>query len=288
MTPSKYPGISILYEVGTRKELAQSYGVSERTLYRWLNKAKAESGERQEYPGAARIAQFKGTRKELAKKYNISERTAYRWINKAKEQGANIPSRINKSRYPGPELFYQYGTNKELADEYGVSESTIRRWKARARSELESIDPMATANAADLLGEMPEEITDLPEMPEEIFTDDQPGQEETSQEETSQEEKEDPTTALLFDLLKSTDQLVEDSLFYGLERKTQLSFLNAYVQYQDDQNHKLFYDPEIHDFNYTPEFVSTINIWGDEFETWIRRELDLEDFSSDWIDNINL
>ena len=39
---AKYPGMQILYEVGTRKELAASYGVSERTVYRWLNRAAAE------------------------------------------------------------------------------------------------------------------------------------------------------------------------------------------------------------------------------------------------------
>ena len=116
MARSKYPGIQILYEVGTRAELAESYGVSERTMYRWLNKAKAETRERQQYPGAKRVANFKGTRKELAAKYNISERTAYRWLNKARSEGADVPSRQARSKYPGAVILEETGTNKSIGD----------------------------------------------------------------------------------------------------------------------------------------------------------------------------
>ena len=160
MARSKYPGIQILYEVGTRQELAQSYGVSERTMYRWLNKAKAQTKERQEYPGAGPIARFKGTRKELAEKYNISERTAYRWLKKARESGADIPSRQAKSKYPGTAILDERGTNKNIGDRYGVSEATIRRWKNRARSDAEAAG-------------MPTEILTPDQLPQEIFTPDQ-------------------------------------------------------------------------------------------------------------------
>ena len=89
---TKYPGIQILHELGTRTELAQIYKVSERTIYRWLAKAAKESGITPElktkYPGAKKIEKFKGTRKQLAAKYGVSERTVYRWINKARAEGA--------------------------------------------------------------------------------------------------------------------------------------------------------------------------------------------------------
>ena len=58
MAKSKYPGIKLLNEIGTKKDIAAAYGVSERTIYRWQNKAKAESCERQQYPGAKAISKF--------------------------------------------------------------------------------------------------------------------------------------------------------------------------------------------------------------------------------------
>ena len=96
---------------------------------------------------AKKIEAFKGTRKQLAAKYGVSERTAYRWINKARAQGANIPSKANKSRYPGEQILYEVGTNKELAQSYGVSPRTVSRWKKKARDkqEIDQINILAAS-----------------------------------------------------------------------------------------------------------------------------------------------
>ena len=48
---TKYPGFMILNEIGTRAELARAYGVSERTIYRWLNRAAKEKGKKKEVQG---------------------------------------------------------------------------------------------------------------------------------------------------------------------------------------------------------------------------------------------
>jgi transposase-like protein len=74
---AKYPGSFIINEVGTRKDLANIYGVSERTIYRWLNKAAEESGlspkiSKKRHPRPETLINFKGTRKALAKKYNVT------------------------------------------------------------------------------------------------------------------------------------------------------------------------------------------------------------------------
>ena len=112
----KYPGAFILNEYGTNKELSKIYGVSERTIYRWKSKAKAETGARSKKPTrprASTLQKFKGTRKELAKKYGVSERTAYRWLEQAKQKGYEIESRQKKAKYPGMEILEIEGTNKE-------------------------------------------------------------------------------------------------------------------------------------------------------------------------------
>ena len=137
---AKYPGSFIINEVGTRKELASIYGVSERTIYRWLNKAAKESGlspkiTKKTHPRDTTLANFKGTRKQLAKKYGVSERTAYRWLEKAKARGTDIPSRRSESKYPGQTILTLSGTNKDIAEIYGVSPSTVSKWKSKARRE---------------------------------------------------------------------------------------------------------------------------------------------------------
>lgn len=279
MAKSKYPGFQILYEIGTRAELAESYGVSERTMYRWLNKAKAETApKRQSYPGAEAIANFKGTRKELAQTFGISERTAYRWLNKAKAQGANIPSRQRVSQYPGMDILSEQGSNVAIGKRYGVSEATVRRWKKIAAAG------------------MPEEVFTPDQLPEEVFTPDQlteeitfeePEQEEQPEqeegpnldneyEEFSDEDKEQ--IKILRDLLLDSDQFAEDSAFLGLDLETQQKYLMAYIAYQNDMDPGRFYNKEIHDFDYSPEFVSTINMWGDEFESWLSMMRDLEEY----------
>ena len=278
MARSKYPGIQILYEVGTRQELAQSYGVSERTMYRWLNKAKAQTKERQEYPGAGPIARFKGTRKELAEKYNISERTAYRWLKKARESGADIPSRRAKSKYPGTAILDERGTNKSIGDRYGVSESTIRRWKNRARSDAEAagipedlisedigdiLEGPATEpesvlgdDLEDLLGEKPEEYTDY-----DTFT----------------------NVSDLVDDIINMDKLSPDSEFLNLDPMVQREYMYAYIKYQSQHNKDLYYWVEKVGMSDIPsEDIASLNIWGDSFETFVQEQIALDEYSERW------
>lgn len=147
---AKYPGSFIINEVGTRKELADIYGVSERTIYRWLDRAGKESGlspkPKQRRPRLSTLENFKGTRKELARKYGVSERTAYRWLEKAKKQGASITPRAKKTKYPGAQVIQnilqnEAVTNKEIANRFDVPVNTVRSWIRRAKMELPSLVP---------------------------------------------------------------------------------------------------------------------------------------------------
>ena len=147
---AKYPGSFIINEVGTRKELADIYGVSERTIYRWLDRAGKESGlspkPKQRRPRMSTLENFKGTRKELARKYGVSERTAYRWLEKAKKQGATITPRAKQSKYPGAQVIQnilqnEAVTNKQIAERYDVPVNTVRSWIRRAKMELPSLVP---------------------------------------------------------------------------------------------------------------------------------------------------
>lgn len=282
MARSKYPGIQILYEVGTRQELAQSYGVSERTMYRWLNKAKSQTKERQEYPGAGPIARFKGTRKELAAKYNISERTAYRWLNKARESGADIPSRQAKSKYPGTAILDERGTNKSIGDRYGVSEATIRRWKNRALSESEAAG-------------MPTEILTLDQLPQEIFTPDQLPEEIITEPESvldddldmfGEESQDYESFTSVNDLVEDVinlDKLSPDSAFLGLDKETQREYMYAYIEYQSQHNKDLYYWVEHVGMTDIPsEDIASLNIWGDSFETFIQEQIALDEYSDSW------
>lgn len=274
---AKYPGMQILYEVGTRKELALSYGVSERTVYRWLNRAAAESGLTPKltakFPGAKKIEAFKGTRKQLAAKYGVSERTAYRWINKAKAQGANIPSKANKSRYPGEQILYEVGTNKELAQSYGVSPRTVSRWKKKARDKQE-IDQINRGLPEEILTEP--EVEELGEFPEEIIT--EPEIEEPKVE-FEGKEFDDKSQQTLYDITErllnpDNDLLVDDSIFKGLSTEEQMDYIDMYLQYQYELDEHQFYNPETHKMDFSPEYVSNINIWGEEFEDWAQKQHD--------------
>lgn len=286
MTRSKYPGIQILYEVGTRQELAQSYGVSERTMYRWLNKAKSQTKERQQYPGAGPIARFKGTRKELAAKYNISEHTVYRWLKKARESGADIPSRQAKSRYPGTAILDERGTNKSIGDRFGVSEATVRRWKNRARSEAEAAG-------------MPTEILTPDQLPQEIFTPDQLPEEIITEPESvfgddlddllgeEPEEYKDYDTFTnvgdLVDDIINMDKLSPDSAFLGLDPMVQREYMFAYIEYQSQHNKDLYYWVEKIGVTDIPsEDIASLNIWGDSFETFIQEQIALDEYSDSW------
>lgn len=279
---ANYPGMQILYEVGTRKELAASYGVSERTIYRWLNRAAAESGLTPKltakFPGAKKIEAFKGTRKQLAAKYGVSERTAYRWINKAKAQGASIPSRANKSKYPGEQILYEVGTNKELAQSYGVSPRTVSRWKKKARDKQE-IDQINRGLPEEIITEP--EVEELGEFPEEIIT--EPEIEEPEIEEPGAEfegrEFEDESQQALYDiterLLNPDNELLSDnSIFKTLSVEEQMDYIDMYLQYQYELDEHQFYNPETHKMDFSPDFVSNINIWGDEFEDWAQKQHD--------------
>lgn len=296
MARSKYPGFGVLYELGTKADIAKSYGVSERTVYRWLNKAKAETApKRQSYPGAQTIQQFRGTRKELAQKFGISERTAYRWLNKAKAEGANIPSRQRPSRFPGVGILDEEGSNVAIGRKYGVSEATVRRWKKQAAAGLpeEIYTPEQLPQEIYTPEQLPEEVL-TPEMPEEIITPEEPLPElpeeiitEEPGDETESDKMDSESIEQLHQLLYDYDVFVENSLFHTLDKSKQYEYLIAYINYQGELNPYRFYNKEIHDFDYSPEFVSTINMWGDEFETYLQRMEDLESFrNSDWMDDL--
>lgn len=278
MAKSKYPGIQILYEVGTRQELAQSYGVSERTMYRWLNKAKSQTKERQEYPGAGPIARFKGTRKELATKYNISERTAYRWLKKARESGADIPSRQAKSKYPGTAILDERGTNKSIGDRYGVSEATIRRWKNRAQSEAEVI-----GIPEDLISEDIGDILEGPTAePESVLGEDL---EDLLGEEPEEYQDYNTFTNVgdLVDDVINMDVLSPDSEFLNLDPTVQREYMYAYIKYQSQHNKDLYYWVEKVGMSDIPsEDIASLNIWGDSFETFIQEQIALDEYSERW------
>lgn len=278
MARSKYPGIQILYEVGTRQELAQSYGVSERTMYRWLNKAKSQTKERQEYPGAGPIARFKGTRKELAAKYNISERTAYRWLKKARESGADIPSRQAKSKYPGLAILDERGTNKSIGDRYGVSEATIRRWKNRAQSEAEAV-----GIPEDLISEDIGDILEGPATePESVLGDDL----EDLLSEEPEEYKDYDTFTNVGDLVEDVinmDVLSPDSEFLNLDPTVQREYMYTYIKYQSQHNKDLYYWVEKVGMSDIPsEDIASLNIWGDSFETFVQEQIALDEYSERW------
>ena len=276
MARSKYPGIQILYEVGTRQELAQSYGVSERTMYRWLNKAKSQTKERQEYPGAGPIARFKGTRKELAEKYNISERTAYRWLKKARESGADIPSRQAKSKYPGTAILDERGTNKSIGNRYGVSEATIRRWKNRALTEEVAIGIPPVP-----IGEIPQEEFG-PEEPESVLGEDL---EDLLGEEPEEYKDYDTFTNVgdLVDDVINMDALSPNSVFLDLDPTVQREYMYAYIKYQSQHNKDFYYWVEKVGMSDIPsEDIASLNIWGDSFETFVQEQIALDEYSERW------
>lgn len=300
---AKYPGSFIINEVGTRKELAGIYGVSERTIYRWLNKAARESGlsphPKKAAPTPAELAAFKGTRAQLAANYGVSPRTAYRWLAKARQDGTVQDNRRQRSKYPGSEILNISGTNKEIAEIYDVSPRTVSRWKRKARLENVSesqpvgvqpptVEPqqpapqqpqtieeyLRDAYEPENVIEPPEEYIEpvyeepieAPEEPEELF-----------------EVEEIPDVLLHYDFDATTldtlqfiaDFIVEnekinsDSLFTQLSDDEKLIYLTEYIQWQWENNPR--------QFSQSPESlevaihagVHRMDIWGDEFETWL-------------------
>lgn len=269
---SKYPGFQILYEVAdTRADLAQSYRVSERTIYRWLARAAKESGEKTKpnYPGAKRLTSFKGTRAQMAKKFGVSERTIYRWLNKAREQGNQIPSRVQQSKNPGISILDEHGTNRNIAEKYGVSTRTVQRWKQEAREKVKKQEP------AEPLSEYPEEIITeepIPEMPEEVVFEDEEPELGEMPEEIFTEDQMDPIEGLINIVLEHEELLADTSIFRTLTPSEQQAYMEFYIQYQYDMDEHQFYNEETHKMDFSPDFVSTLNIWGEEFEDWVTKQ----------------
>ena len=292
---AKYPGSQILFEVGTRSDLANIYGVSERTIYRWLNKAAAESGlsprVNTKMPKASTLAKFKGTRKQLAQKYGVSERTVYRWLNKARGD-VIIPDRKARSKYPGAEILNERGTNQELADSYGVSKRTISRWKARARIEVKGFSQPtnnpAPLNTEELIDQQtagayaPENMEAPPDIFEEPVFEQPIGMEEDLIPEEFEDYADFDISDEMFGNLKGIYQQIEDnnlvpegSIFNTLTYKEKMLYINNYLMYQYDQDPSQFYDPVTHKFRFDTEWVTNyIDIWGDEFDEWANNQFE--------------
>ena len=268
-----YPGSQILFEYGTRKELAKIYGVSERTIYRWMNRAKSETGSKPvkaRRPRMSTLANFQGTRKELANKYKVSERTVYRWLAAAKDKGVDIQSRSKTSKYPGPEILASTKTNKKLAEEYDVSTRTIARWKNQARQELtpEEFTPIDQTPTSDTI-ETPE--TPI-ETPEEIF--EVPDTIDEEYEGLDMDPRQIDDLIAISDMLYEQDLLSADSMFNQLTGAEKVTYISKYIEYQMDYNPQLFYDKESGEFRTDPDWLQGLNIWGDEFEEWVHEQFE--------------
>lgn len=238
-------------------------------------------------PRASTLAKFKGTRKQLAKKYGVSERTIYRWLNKAKEKGTEIESRQQRSRYPGPAILDEQGTNKELADKYGVSTRTISRWRSRALMESGPWEvPEYNPEEKDAkqwglpddepLWEVPEpeeeQPWEVPEPEEPPEFDDYTGQKDFSQDTL------DDLKALT-NLVLDNDLLVgSGSLWFTLNYNEKIEILNEYVEKRVTEDPELFYNEETGEIDLTPEFVSTVNIWGSQFEKFLIEKLESNNY----------
>jgi transposase len=275
---AKYPGAFILNEYGTNKELASIYNVSERTIYRWKAKATAETGARAKKPTrprASTLQNFKGTRKQLAKKYGVSERTAYRWLAQAKANGVDIKSRKTANKYPGEQILLEYGTNKELADVYGVSERTIARWKRKARIETQNEPAPITEEIAPVQPQDDDFFNEL-------FGTDEPAPEEPEEMPDISDRSESFKSQLddISTMLSEYDLLADGSIFSDLNPELKRIYLNAYIQYQWDINPYMFNqsppdDPNGPDIS-DPDKIANIDIWGDEFETWLTEQIDID------------
>ena len=267
---AKYPGSQIAFEYGTNAEIAKSYGVSERTVYRWKAKARSEIGIKAsgtKKPTLKQISKFKGTRKELAAKYGISERTAYRWLAKAKEQGLDV-SRKNTARYPGLGADLE-GKLKDVAEKYGVSERTISRWKKRQEVEKQDLEEVLSPD------NIPEEFQPTAEAVEQPYVEpDQEFEEDISDLEENLSRETLDNLRGISDILDNEDLLVEGSIFHTLTNKEKLQYLDAYIQYQYDLDEHQFYNEAEHTMDFSPDFLSTINIWGEEFEEWAQKQFD--------------
>ena len=290
---AKYPGAFIINEVGTRKELAGLYGVSERTIYRWLNKAAKESGQKarpaQKRPRLKTLEKFTGTRKQLAKKYGVSERTAYRWIQKARTQGANIPTRSGRSKYPGPGILEDKRSSKRIAEELGVSRSTVNRWKRKARQE--TIPEIILPPIVEQPQQTPRPLEDIGEPWEVLPPDEDIGEPwEVPEPEDVGEPWEVPEPKIsqkvkdqisdIIDYIFELDLIDAKSAFMELSKIEQIIYLNDYFIYQVDKDPYTFYKAgdgsEAYDIPLDdPEAIASADIWGDEFENWLANKIEI-------------
>ena len=53
-----------------------------------------------------------------------------------------------------------------------------------------------------------------------------------------------------------------------------MDYIDMYLQYQYELDEHQFYNPETHKMDFSPDFISNINIWGDEFEDWAQKQHD--------------
>ena len=302
---AKYPGEFIINEVGTRKELAALYGVSERTIYRWLNKAAKESGQKlrvkTRHPKPSTLQKFTGTRKQLAKKYGVSERTAYRWLKKAKMEGVDIPNRRGRSKYPGPGILNDKRSSKTIAQEFGVSRSTVNRWKRKARQETEPTEilppvveqPQPVQRPIEDIGEpwevLPpdEDIGEPWEVPEpddvgepwEVPPPDEDIGEPWEVPEPEISQKVENQISEVIDLIFELDLIDAKSAFMDLSRIEQIIYLNEYFTYLLDHNPYVFCKDDS-DEPYVlpldePDRIATANVWGDDFENWLANQIEI-------------
>lgn len=290
---AKYPGAFIINEVGTRKELAGLYGVSERTIYRWLNKAAKESGQKarpaQKRPRLKTLEKFTGTRKQLAKKYGVSERTAYRWIQKARTQGADIPTRKDRSKYPGPGILEDKRSSKRIAEELGVSRSTVNRWKRKARQE--TIPEIILPPVVEQPQQTPRPLEDIGEPWEVLPPDEDIGEPwEVPEPEDVGEPWEVPEPDIsqkaedqirdIINYIFELDLIDANSAFMELSKIEQIIYLNEYFTYQIDKDPYAFYKPGSRSEPYDiplndPEAMASADIWGDEFENWLANQIEI-------------
>ena len=310
---AKYPGFMILNEIGTRADLARAYGVSERTIYRWLNKAAKESGTQLKVkqptrPRMSTLEKFKGTRKQLAKKYGVSERTVYRWLNKAQLQGKEVQRR-KPAKYPGPGILNDKRTNKQLATEFNVSERTISRWKRKARLDalrdytdevngirdttppLEDVgEPWEVPEPEDI-GEPwevpePEDVGEPWEVPEsedvgepwevpeyDYYEDDRPEWDKLGISEETYNNLRD----IIADITNN-DLLTENSAFNNLEDFRAIQYMNKYIEYQYRLDPAQFYDPVTREERFDSDWVSALPIWGEEFEMWLIEQMETDNY----------
>jgi transposase len=237
-------------------------------------------------PRASTLANFKGTRKELAKKYGVSERTVYRWINKAKEKGAEITGR-STSKYPGSSILDERSTNKELAKKYGVSERTIYRWKKRAWNEAEPWEVPEPENKPEsnqpkapepenIETPEPEEIEsdepwEVPDIEEEYFD------EYTGNKDFSDDQLND--LKALNGLLIDNDLIDPNSLFMQASFSQRMDLLDKYIEKRVNEDPELFYNEETGEIDTSPEFVSTVPIWGNEFEKFLIDQIESDNYT---------